>query len=62
MSNPFQKSMVTLQVPPGMGSVVSAGGFMLEVDANGCIEVPSDIAAELKQHGMVEPGAPAKKK
>lgn len=60
--NPFTQSMVKLQLPEGAGSTISAGGFQLEADADGCVEVPQKIAAELRQHGLKDPQPkPAKK-
>ena len=62
MTNPFTKSMVRLQLPPGAGSTVSVSGFLLEADSEGCIEVPATVVTELKAHGLTEPAPkPAKK-
>ncbi len=64
MSNPFQQSMVRLQIPAGMGGSISVRGFTLEADADGCVEVPKDLSVELKCHGLTDPvvvDAPRKK-
>jgi hypothetical protein len=53
VNNPFQQSMVKLQIPAGMGSSISARGFTLDADADGCVEVPVELAAEFKAHGLV---------
>lgn len=65
-SNPFSLTMVRMQIPPGGGSTISARGFTIEADADGCVEVPKDVADELKCHGFtpyvaVEKAAHAKK-
>lgn len=61
--NPFKQSMARLQIPPHMGSTVSCRGFEVEADEDGCIEVPTELVAELKGHGLTDPvEAPAKKK
>ena len=60
--NPFQQSMVRMQIPAGMGRSISARGFTVEADADGCVTVPKDLAAELANHGLTKaPDAPAKK-
>lgn len=64
MSNPFQPEMVKMHMPEGGGTSISARGFFLEADKDGCVEVPRDLVAELKSHGLTEhkpAAAPAKK-
>lgn len=62
MSNPFQQEMVRMQMPADGGTAISARGFFLEADKDGCVEVPRELVEELKSHGLTLPGAkPAKK-
>jgi len=56
-----QESMVPLQIPAGMGSSISIGGFSLQADEEGLVVVPKDLAAELKAHGLTEPKPKIKK-
>lgn len=58
--NPFQQSMVKLQLPAGMGGSISARGFTVDADADGCVEVPKDLVPEMKAHGLTDP-VPKKK-
>jgi hypothetical protein len=58
--NPFAQALVRLQVPAHMGKSISARGFNVEADADGCVEVPAEIAAELKAHGLTDYVAPEK--
>lgn len=66
-ANPFEQTMERMQLPPGHGTSISARGYTLEADADGCVEVPKDVAQELRSHGLVpaprgtEKAAPAKK-
>lgn len=53
-SNPFQTSMVRLQLPAGMGTTVSARGFTVEADADRCVLVPGELASEFMSHGLTE--------
>ena len=53
-NNPFQQTMVRLQVPAGMGTSISVRGFTVEADDDRCVEVPKDVVAELKAHGLTE--------
>ncbi len=55
----FTPTLVRLQLPEGCGSV-SCRGIEVTADADGCIEVPPDVAAELRCHGVVPATAPAK--
>lgn len=62
--NPFAQTMVRMQMPAGAGSSISVRGFTIEADADGCVEVPKEVAEDLKAHGLtpyVEKAAPAKK-
>jgi len=52
MSNPFTADMVTLKLPQGMGSMLSVGGFSLQADKNGCIQVPQKYVADLAAQGL----------
>jgi hypothetical protein len=52
-SNPFQTTMVRMQMPPGSGSF-SARGFEVFPDKDGVIEVPADMVDDAKSHGMTE--------
>lgn len=66
-ANPFEQTMERMQIPPGCGTSISARGFTLEADADGCVEVPKDVAQDLRAHGLIpvqrvtEKAAPAKK-
>ncbi len=65
MSNPFDQSMVKLQVPPGMGSSISIAGFTISAEEDGSVTVPVVHAPILRAHGLkdfVEPPAKAEKK
>jgi hypothetical protein len=53
-SNPFLKSMARLQLPAEMGRSLSVGGFELEADDEGTVEVPKEHVAVLKAHGLVD--------
>lgn len=61
MSNPFLQGMVKLQLPEGMGNMVSIAGHCLTADKDRCIEVPSQYAKDLIAQGLVPYSAPAKK-
>lgn len=62
MSNPFQQTMVRMQLPAGASRSVSVRGFTVEAEADGCVTVPKDVAAELASHGMtVAPSVPVAK-
>lgn len=53
--NPFAVSMVKMQMPANMaGSTMNVGGFELEPDSDGVVEVPSKHKAELMGHGLTE--------
>lgn len=54
-TNPFNLSMVELQIAPGMGSSISIGGFNLEANDDGIVEVPKHLADELRAHGLTDP-------
>ena len=54
MSNPFTQTMTRMQAPAGAGASVSVRGFTMQADAQGCVEVPADVAAELVAHGFVK--------
>lgn len=57
-SNPFQTPMARLQQPDDMrGSSVSIGGFTLEPDDDGVVEVPAHLAPSLIAHGMTPAAA-----
>ena len=61
-ANPFQQTMIRMQLPPGMGTSISARGFTVDADSDRCVTVPKDVAADLAAHGLVKaPEAPAKK-
>lgn len=62
MSNPFQQTMVKLQVPEDMSPSLSIGGFDLQADKDGCVEVPKHLAPTLREHGLRDYVEPAKKK
>lgn len=62
MENPFKPEMVKMQMPPDGGTAISVGGFFLEADKDGCVEVPRKLVAELKDHGLTEPGDKPKAK
>jgi len=59
MSNPFIQGMVRLQIPEGMGNMISVGGYCLTADKDRCIEVPSQFVKDLTAQGLTS--APAKK-
>jgi hypothetical protein len=60
--SPFQTTLVRLQLPEGAGDSISVRGFSLQADADRCVEVPQDVAADLASHGLTPPAAkPAKK-
>ena len=51
--NPFEVSMVRLQLPPGSGPNISLRGFTLEADEEGTVTVPKDAVASLVEaHGL----------
>lgn len=52
MANPFLQGMTKLQIPEGMGTMISIGGFCLEADKDRCVEVPSQYVAELEAQGL----------
>ena len=52
--NPFKQDMKTLKAPEGCGAAISVGGFELEIDDKGCVEVPSAHVDSLKSHGFTE--------
>ena len=58
-TNPFIQDMVRLKLPEGMGSMLSIGGFMMEADKEGCIEVPSRYVNDLRQQGLRDAGPAA---
>lgn len=57
--NPFKQTMVRMQLPPGSGSSISARGFELAADEDGCVEVPKELVPELECHGLRAYVAPA---
>jgi len=59
MSNPFMQGMTRLQLPEGMGNMLSVGGYCLTADKDRCIEVPAQYVRDLMAQGLTE--APAKK-
>ena len=62
MSNPFDRSMVKMQAPANHGTQISARGFTVDLDKDGCVSVPADVARELESHGFTKAAdAPAKK-
>lgn len=52
--NPFAVSMATLYIPAHMGKSINLGGFELEADDDGAVEVPKEHVATLKGHGLTE--------
>jgi hypothetical protein len=52
--NPFSQTMVRMQLPADAGTSISARGFTLEADADRCVEVPKDVAEDLKSHGFTK--------
>ena len=42
--------LVRLQLPVGAGSSVSAGGTTYQADAEGFVDVPAEVAADLRAH------------
>ena len=59
MSNPFMQGMVKLQLPEGMGNMLSVGGYCLTADKERCIEVPAQFVRDLVAQGLI-PVAPKK--
>jgi hypothetical protein len=55
--NPFQTSMVRMQVPAHMSGSIAIGGFTLEAD-DGQVEVPHELVDELLAHGLTVAPAP----
>lgn len=55
MSNPFTRGMTRLQIPDGMGDVLSIGGFTLKADKDRCIEVPQEFVKDLRAQGLTDP-------
>lgn len=63
MENQFAVDLVSLQIPDGMSSSISVGGFPVEADADGIVQVPTQFAALLRDHGLTDPKPkPASKK
>ena len=60
MGNPFIQGMTRLQLPEGMGNMLSVGGYCLTADKERCIEVPAQFVKDLTAQGLT-PVAPAKK-
>lgn len=54
MSNPFMQDMVTMKLPPGMGTQLSIAGFQIEADKQGCIVVPRQYVRDLLAQGLTE--------
>lgn len=50
--NPFDQGMVKMQFQPGQATSISVGGFNLDGDEDGCVEVPARLVPELKNHGL----------
>lgn len=62
MSNPFTQSMVKMQGPAGGGTSIACRGFTMDLDKDGTVTVPGDVARELESHGFTKaPDAPPKK-
>lgn len=59
--NPFSQEMVKMQFPKGMGEQMSVGGFMLDADKDGCVQVPKHMVTDLQAHGLSVYAEPAKK-
>ena len=57
MANPFQQGMTKMKLPEDGGTHISVGGFTLEADEDGCVEVPSTYITELQAHGLTIHGA-----
>ena len=51
-NNPWIKSMTRLQVPSAMSTNLCVGGFNLETDENGQVEVPAEHVPTLLAHGL----------
>lgn len=60
MSNPFAPTLTRLKLPEGCQSV-SARGIEITGDDDGCVEVPPDVAADLRSHGLTDAPAKAEK-
>lgn len=54
--NPFKPTMVRMQMPDGSGPSISARGFELRADEDGCVEVPNDLVADMRAHGLTLAG------
>jgi len=52
MSNPFTQGMTKLQLPEGMGSMLSVGGYCLNADKDRCVEVPAQFVKDLEAQGL----------
>lgn len=44
--------MVRMQLPEGMGSMMSVAGFSLQADEDNCIVVPKQHVANLQAQGL----------
>lgn len=51
--NPFRASMSKLWFPPGMATSVNVGGFEVQAEEDGSIEVPKEHVSALVSHGML---------
>ena len=61
-TNPFQQTMVRMQLPPSHGASISMRGFEVQADSDRCVTVPKEFATELESHGLTKAAdAPAKK-
>ena len=62
--NPFQQTMVKMQLGEDMGTSISVAGFTMEAEADRTIEVPKQLVETMRAHGLtlpVKPAAVAKK-
>lgn len=55
----FPSGLTTFKDTKGCGRIV-VRGFTLEVDEDGFIEAPADVAREIEPHGFIQQGRPAK--
>jgi len=51
-TNPFAVSMTRLWIPPHMSQMINVGGFEVEADKDGAIDVPHQYVADLTGHGL----------
>ena len=62
-ANPFQQTMVRMQLPAGHGASISMRGFEVQADSDRCVTVPKEFTPELEAHGLTKAAdaAPVKK-